>query len=401
MKRSLLPLMALALVGGCSTLPGDGPSGRAVVNGSAGPQQAGDYALVDLDYTVGEVIKAVPPRFSGSLAAGGADTPVDVLGIGDTLAVSIYEPSGALFGTRNMSRDIQTGTQALPPLVVDRSGAVNVPFAGRVHVEGLTGPEAADAIKRALRGKVGNPQVVAYIAQNPSNAITVLGDVRSPGRAALSVNTDRILDVIAAVGGPTRPAEDLMVNVRRGDQTYSAPLTLVATEFGENVRLRRGDQVSLTYKPRRFTAFGAVGAVSEQDLGQGALNPDGRPGAPARPGHPVGQSPLGHGVPLRTARGRASPGPDPGGNAQGRAGGLSAEHGRRSGLLHRQQLHDPAGRRGLCAPFGFAEARKFFEFRAVDHPRDLRCLGHERAERQLGPCSVASDAAASTPRPRG
>jgi polysaccharide export outer membrane protein len=272
MKRSLLPLMALALVGGCSTLPGDGPSGRAVVNGSAGPQQAGDYALVDLDYTVGEVIKAVPPRFSGSLAAGGADTPVDVLGIGDTLAVSIYEPSGALFGTRNMSRDVQTGTQALPPLVVDRSGAVNVPFAGRVHVEGLTGPGAADAIKRALRGKVGNPQVVAYIAQNPSNAITVLGDVRSPGRAALSVNTDRILDVIAAVGGPTRPAEDLMVNVRRGDQTYSAPLTLVATEFGENVRLRRGDQVSLTYKPRRFTAFGAVGAVSEQDLGQGALS---------------------------------------------------------------------------------------------------------------------------------
>lgn len=271
MKRSLLPLMALALVGGCSTLPGDGPSGRTVV-GSADDQQAVNYAIVDLNFTLGEVIKAIPARFGGSLAAGGADAPVDVLGIGDTLAVSIYEPSGALFGTRNMSRDIQTGSQALPPLVVDRSGAVNVPFAGRVQVDGLTGPEAADAIKRALRGKVGNPQVVAYIAQNPSNAITVLGDVRSPGRAALSVNTDRILDVIAAAGGPTRPAEDLIVNVRRGNQTYSAPLSSVSTEFGENVRLRRGDQVNLTYKPRRFTAFGAVGAVSEQDLGQGPLS---------------------------------------------------------------------------------------------------------------------------------
>ena len=272
MKRSLLPLMALALVGGCSTLPGDGPSGRTIAEGGAHDQKAVNYALVNVDFTVGEVIKAVPPRFGGSLAAGGADAPVDVLGVGDTLAVTIYEPSGALFGTRNMSRDIQTGNQALPPLVVDRSGAVNVPFAGRVHVEGQTGPEAADTIKRALRGKVGNPQVVAYIAQNPSNAITVLGDVRSPGRAALSVNTDRILDVIAAVGGPTRPAEDLIVNVRRGNQTFSAPLTLVSTEFGENVRLRRGDQVNLTYKPRRFTAFGAVGAVSEQDLGQGSLS---------------------------------------------------------------------------------------------------------------------------------
>ncbi len=272
MKRSLLPLMALALVGGCSTLPGDGPSGRTVANNAGHDLKAVNYAMVDVDFTVGEVIKAVPPRFGGSLAAGGADSPVDVLGIGDALAVSIYEPSGALFGTRNMSRDIQTGTQALPPLVVDRSGAVNVPFAGRVQVNGLTAPEAADAIKHALRGKVGNPQVVAYIAQNPSNSITVLGDVRNPGRAALSVNTDRILDVIAAAGGPTRPSEDLIVNVRRGNETFSAPLTLVSTEFGENVRLRRGDQVNLTYKPRRFTAFGAVGAVSEQDMGQGPLS---------------------------------------------------------------------------------------------------------------------------------
>ncbi len=272
MKRSLLPLMALALVGGCSTLPGDGPSGRTVADNAGHDMKAVNYAMVDVDFTVGEVIKAVPQRFAGTLAAGNADAPVDVLGIGDALAVSIYEPSGALFGSRNMSRDIQTGTQTLPPLVVDRSGAVNVPFAGRVQVNGLTGPEAADAIKRALHGKVGNPQVVANIAQNPSNSITVLGDVRNPGRAALSVNTDRILDVIAAAGGPTRPAEDLIVNIRRGNETFSAPLTIVSTEFGENVRLRRGDQVNLTYKPRRFTAFGAVGAVSEQDMGQGPLS---------------------------------------------------------------------------------------------------------------------------------
>lgn len=270
MKRALVCLAAMTVLGGCSTLPADGPSARSV---NSDASRADGYAIVNLDYGVSERIKATAPRFSGSLATATTETPVDLIGVGDSLAVSIFEPGGSLFGSGGGRNDSAQsgGAQALPPLVVDRSGRIAIPYAGDVRVQGLSPTEAAAAIRRALRGKVANPQVVLAVVGNASNTVTVLGDVRNPGRAPLAVNNDRILDVIAAAGGTARPVEDVVVNIQRGAQTYSAPLSSVTTEFGENVRLQPGDQVNLTYKPRRFTVFGAVTSVNELEMGSGAL----------------------------------------------------------------------------------------------------------------------------------
>jgi len=107
------------------------------------------------------------------------------------------------------------------------------------------------------------------VATNVSNAVTVLGEVRQPGRAGLSTNADTILDVIAARGGASRPNQDVEVQIRRGDQTFTAPLTAVTTRFEENVRLQSGDQINLVYQPRRFSSFGALSAVTQQDMPAG------------------------------------------------------------------------------------------------------------------------------------
>ncbi|HBV11688.1 MAG TPA: polysaccharide biosynthesis protein, partial [Brevundimonas sp.] len=120
-------------------------------------------------------------------------------------------------------------------------------------------------------GKVANPQVIVTIAGNTSNAVTVLGDVRNPGRQPLSPNQDRILDVIAAAGGPSRSLHDIDVRIQRDGRAYTAPLSMVTTEFNENVRLQRGDQVNLVYKPRRFSSFGAFNAVARSELPPGPL----------------------------------------------------------------------------------------------------------------------------------
>lgn len=278
MSRSILTLMLLAALGGCSTLPRDGPSGRAVDRGATAPDSLGGYALVDLDYAVSERIKAIPPQFLGSLAAATSETPLDVIGVGDALAVSVFEPSGALFGrglasgSANASgAGVQGASGNLPAVVVDRDGSVGIPFAGRIRVAGMTATQASDAIRRALVGKVGNPQVMVAVAQNNSNTVTVLGDVRVPGRAPLGVNGDRILDVLAATGGATRPVEDAIVNIQRAGRTFSAPLTAVSTDFNENVRLMRGDVVNVTYRPRRYSTFGALGAVRQSDMTPGTL----------------------------------------------------------------------------------------------------------------------------------
>lgn len=271
MTRTAASLIIVALLAGCSTLPRDGPSGMSVDRGASSPQRPGDYAIVPLDFELSERLKAAPPPSFSTLALASSEAPTDVIGVGDTLAVSIFEPSGALFGASSSRDGVRGGNQTLPPLVVNRNGAVPVPFAGEVQVQGLTPSQASAAVRRALIGKVGNPQVIVTVAGNASNAVTVLGEVRNPGRQPLSANHDRILDVIAAAGGSSRSIHDVEVRIQRDGRTYSAPMAIVTTEFNENVRLQRGDQVNLFYKPRRFSSFGAFNAVARAELPPGPL----------------------------------------------------------------------------------------------------------------------------------
>ena len=279
MTRTILPLAIVAILGGCSTLPRDGPSGASVNAGATTASTLGSYALVPLTYEVTERMKQVPPQFFGTLAAGSSDQPADVIGEGDTLAISIFDPSGSLFGgtlgsgssSGRTNTTLSGGNQALPGAVVDRSGSVAIPFGGQVRVQGLTSTQAAAAIRRSLVGKVANPQVLVSIAGNASNTVNVLGDVRQPGRAPLGVNSDRILDVIAAAGGSARTTDDLTISIQREGQTYTAPLSAVTTEFGENVRLQRGDVINVQYKPRRFSTFGGLNAVAQVDMPAGPM----------------------------------------------------------------------------------------------------------------------------------
>ncbi|QSF54961.1 polysaccharide biosynthesis/export family protein [Brevundimonas fontaquae] len=279
MTRTILPLAIVAILGGCSTLPRDGPSGASVNAGATTASALGSYALVPLTFEATERMKQIPPQFFGSLAAGSSDQPADVIGEGDTLAISIFDPSGSLFGgtlgagsaSGRNAATMSGGNQALPGATVDRSGSVTIPFGGQVRVQGLTSTQAAAAIRRALVGKIANPQVLVSIAGNASNTVNVLGDVRQPGRAPLGVNSDRILDVIAAAGGSARSTDDLTISIQRGGQTYTAPLSAVTTEFGENVRLQRGDVVNVQYKPRRFSTFGGLNAVAQVDMPAGPM----------------------------------------------------------------------------------------------------------------------------------
>lgn len=264
MTRTAASLMIVALLAGCSTLPRDGPSGSNVVQGATNAERLGSYAIVDLDFALSERLRAVPaPSFQG-LTAAFSNEPTDIIGVGDTLSVSILAPGTNLFAASDSG-------PSLPPLVVDRDGKVPIPYAGSINVSGLTPGQAAASIRRSLAGKVANPQVIVTQATAASNSVSVLGEVRNPGRKILAANQDRLLDVIAAAGGSSRSIYDVDVVIMRGEQTYSAPLSLVTTTFGENIRLQRGDQVNLTYKPRRFSSFGAFNAVARTEIPPGPL----------------------------------------------------------------------------------------------------------------------------------
>ena len=87
---------------------------------------------------------------------------------------------------------------------VSDAGMLTLILGGKVQVAGLTPPEAALAIQRALvTGRyILNPHVSVLTEQTATQNVTILGQVRSPG--SYPIGTPRpILDVLALAGGLT------------------------------------------------------------------------------------------------------------------------------------------------------------------------------------------------------
>ena len=193
--------------------------------------------------------------------------------MGDTVSVAIFEPGGALFGGgaggAEATGAAAVATAGLPPFVVAPNGTITLPFAGHVRLAGLSAQQAEREILSALRGKVVSPQVVVSLAPSPTNGVTVLGQVATPGRVPLTYGVSNILDIIAGAGGVQGPPENVIVHLTRDGQTRATPLTAIYRDPRENIRLKRGDQINLVAQPRRYSSFGAVGAVTLTEMPTG------------------------------------------------------------------------------------------------------------------------------------
>lgn len=254
--RTFAVLLAAALLTGCAALPSDGPSAKDI--GKPVTMAGGDYTVVDIDYRVAEQVASVLPAPFAGLADAASSAPTDRIGEGDVLTVSVFQAGFGPTANSAKSGNVGDGEQTYPRLVVDSSGAISVPFAGSVRVVGLSPSAAAAAVQRALRGKALDPQVIVTPVSSAANSVIILGEVRNAGHVALTANSDRLLDVLAASGGVTKPPADVVISITRADRTFQAPLALVMSDSRQNVRLAPRDQIKFLHRPRRYSSFGAL-----------------------------------------------------------------------------------------------------------------------------------------------
>jgi len=258
-------LTALAGVGGCASLPNAGPSAGDVAQ-QAAVDSVQRYEIVDLDP---QTVALANHGGVGSLAAHFRDyrrTAEPVIGVGDVVSVTIWEASaGGLFSAPLISDKMSAGSNSatIPEQVVGRDGAITVPYAGRVHVAGRTTRAVQGDIEHALEGKAIQPQVLVNVTRAISNTVTVGGEVAAGARIPLSVNGDRLLDVIAAAGGVRAPVNETYVELSRGSATSRVPLSRVIANPRENIYLQPTDVVTLVRDPQTFIAYGATGRNAE------------------------------------------------------------------------------------------------------------------------------------------
>jgi len=258
-------LTALAGLGGCASLPNAGPSAGDVAQ-QAAVDSVQRYEIVDLDP---QTVALANHGGVGSLAAHFRDyrrTAEPVIGVGDFVSVTIWEASaGGLFSAPLISQQVSAGSNSatIPEQAVGRDGAITVPYAGRVHVAGRTTRAVQGDIEHALEGKAIQPQVLVNVMRAISNTVTVGGEVAAGARIPLSVNGDRLLDVIAAAGGVRAPVNETFVELSRGSATSRVPLARVVADPKENIYLRPNDVVTLVRDPQTFLAYGATGRNAE------------------------------------------------------------------------------------------------------------------------------------------
>ena len=262
--KLLFPVVAL-LAGCAGYLPGSGPGRTRIVTGASltsqdlGANRVVRYALVNLNTSGLPQTTSLDrrPVFDVPVATI-ADTG-GAIGTSDDIGITIFEAAaGGLF------IPAEPGTHAgnfvtLPTQQVDRNGNMTVPFAGTVHVAGMTPLEVQKTIEGRLANRALEPQVVVTVLNRRANAINVIGDVANAARFTLEPGGEHLLGAISRAGGPRFPTYETTVTLQRDGALHKAMLSEIVARPDQDIGLRGGDSLIVSHEPRYFTALGATG----------------------------------------------------------------------------------------------------------------------------------------------
>jgi polysaccharide biosynthesis/export protein len=265
---ALLFTMAGAALGGCSTLPTAGPTTGQVVDQAVKDDRA-RFDVVDVDNSVVSALLAQPAESFRSRFQQYGKPPDPKIGIGDAISVTIWEAAGGgLFGG-GITTGVSPGSRSvtIPDQVVARDGAISVPFADRIPVAGHSPLEVQRTIEQRLAEKAIEPQVLVNITKSITNTATVSGEVVAGARVPLSVNGDRLLDVIALAGGAKSPVYETFVRLSRNGVTATIPMEQLVSDPAENIYAWPGDVLTLVHIPQTFSVFGATGTNMQVTFG--------------------------------------------------------------------------------------------------------------------------------------
>jgi polysaccharide export outer membrane protein len=161
------------------------------------------------------------------------------LGPGDDIRISVFQNPDLTLETR-----------------VADDGHITYPLIGRMQLGGLTVAAAERSIAQALeRGKfLQRPQVNIAPLRTRSTQVSVLGQVREPGRFALDTVNTRVSEMLAMAGGIDPSGADVaIVTGRRAGKTYRKEIDIPAL-FGakgtdEDVLVAAGDVIFVQRAP--------------------------------------------------------------------------------------------------------------------------------------------------------
>ena len=166
-------------------------------------------------------------RFRRTGSPGGGEYRI---GVGDKIEIGV-------FGHDDLAKVVE----------VRSDGTINYPLIGDIRVVGKTAAEIDAEITRVLgKDYLVNPQVSVDVREYQSQWVTIIGEVRTPGKYVLKRNM-RVIDVLAEAGGATKEAGSQILITR---QNLDGPPRQIALDRNRllsqdnqetNIPLQHGD----------------------------------------------------------------------------------------------------------------------------------------------------------------
>lgn len=277
--KNPVSILLLAGLAGCATLPSSGPTGGQVEKSATAPKDGSTPIQVQQIDTVADIPRPEATLQPAALLPDVAPPPTDMVGPGDVLDINIYEAGVTLFsaggGAAAGAPVLATPgvqVQKLPPMRVDDQGNIKIPYAGTLHVMGLTVGRVEALIRKSLQRVSQNPQVLITINQAITNSIIVAGEIARPGRLVLQTNRETLSDVIALAGGYRGSTKDLTLRINRGGRNIDVRMSELADNPGLDVRAYPGDRLTLINNPRTYSVLGASGRVEQTTFNRSSVS---------------------------------------------------------------------------------------------------------------------------------
>ena len=248
-KAMVASLCVAALAAGC-TLPRSGPTAGEIEAAGNLPQY--DMHIVPVTPGVAAASRTVEALGFGSEFVNAGPVSPDTISSGDTLSVRVWEnvDAGLLAGVGQRATPIEA-------LQVDQSGAIFMPYVGRVQAAGQTPDELRRTITEGLQDQTPDPQVEVVRAAGNGSTVSVMGGVQQPGVFPIDAPTRRLSAMLARAGGVAIVPDVAQIKLERGGQTGRIWLQDLYDNPRYDVALRPGDRVIVEEDRRSFTALGA------------------------------------------------------------------------------------------------------------------------------------------------
>jgi polysaccharide biosynthesis/export protein len=177
---------------------------------------------------------------------------------GDILRISVFK-------NPDLSLDVR----------VSEAGTVSYPLVGSVPVGGLSLPAAENKIGQLLKegGFVLNPQVNILTTQALGGLVSVIGEVRTPGRYSLEAAGGHLSGILAVAGGIAPTGSDTVIlSGTRGGKPFRREIDIVSMSLGssgaDDILLSGGDTLFVSRAPL-FYIYGQVQKPGQVRLERG------------------------------------------------------------------------------------------------------------------------------------